>query len=255
MFRRVSRLLSDASKGALRNVTSTMKEPDQIADWINEQMIHQVINKLPGLSEAASYDLSGNVKRRTDILTTRLSERRLEQLLHGESRLHLDSWQLDDFDSLVISRAIRFINQSAQLLDLSKNPDSGDVGAGHIAKHVVPHATGLTALFMSGCSITDAGLSVLSSSLHFSKSIGILELRNNLISDSGSVELADALAKNPYARNLLLYLSGNMITDEGATALAKLAITKDVKIWLKDSPGISKEFQDEVAQYTSNLRF
>ena len=242
--------------GRIRCFSSRLiREPEQIADWVSEQLIHDVILNQPDSCEAAQYDLSGNVLKRSSLLRKNIPEKRLRQLFEHGKYIHLDKCSLDDFDALVVSRAARFINQSIHLLDLNGNPLIADVGADHISRHVLKH-TGIRSLFMSDCSLTDACVNELSSAIFKNEHLGIIELRKNAISDSGAEALAEAFINNPFHREINIYLSDNKITEQGVVALTKatLSRTTPLKVWLSGN-NIPDEVKLEISRYTKNIRF
>ena len=248
-------MLTRAFRRSCKSVTSTILEPDQIADWVSEQLTHDLILNLSGKSEAAQYDLSGNVMKRTEILRSKFTEKQLRSLMEHGKYLHLDKKGLDDFDILVVARTLRFMNQSCELLDVNGNP-IGDFGFDHITKHVVPF-TPLKSLFASGCLLSDTSISSLVGPWIRNDALSVLELRNNMISDKGAVELAEAILENKFEREITIYLSGNKISDEGAVALTKAVMSKiaPLKIWLPQNTQISQEAKDEIMKYTKNVRF
>ena len=238
------------------SITSTIKEPDQIAEWVIEQLTHAVSLKQDGLCAAAQYDLTGHVLKRATLFQSRIPEGKIIKLLDLGQYMHLDKMGLDDFDALVIARMSRFINTSLRLLDLNANPDIKDSGAEHVARHSLAH-TAIKSLFLSGCGITDSGASTLAASLSRNKDLDILELRKNHITDDGANALAESLLSNTYPRPISLYLSGNAaLTDSAAISLAKAAIHRqNLKVWLMECPEISTEAKEEISRYTKNLRF
>jgi len=237
------------------SVTSKIKEPDQIAEWVTEQLVHSVSLKQEGSSTAAQYDLTGHVMQRATLFQTRVPEKQIEKLLDLGKYMHLDRLAIDDFDTLVIARICRFINPGISLLDLNSNPEIKDAGASHLVRHVISH-TPLKSLFLSSCGLTSTGLVDLAASLTKNKDMQILELRKNQITDEGAEALAEALIANMHPRPISVFLSGNLVTDSGALSLAKASIYRDdLKVWLMDSPGISSEAKEEISRFTKNLRF
>lgn len=230
----------------------SLKEPEQLADFVIEQMNHSVILNQPGASAAAQYDLTQQVLSRANRLIEKLGSKKLHSFLEGGKYFHFDKKSLDDFDALVLSRISRFHNPNISLLDINGNPDIADDGLLTFARPDIP----MSSFFASSCEISDSGISGFAETLARNSRLEILELRKNKISDPGCFTLAQALNDNPYPRNFVLYLSGNSeISDEGALALAKVAMSRNVKVWLMECPKISEEFKTEINKYSKSLRF
>lgn len=237
------------------SITSTIKEPDQIAEWVTEQITHVISLKQDGLCAAAQYDLTGHVLKRASLFQSRVPEKKIEKLLESGQYIHLDKLGLDDFDTLVLSRIARFVNPRISLLDLNSNPDIKDAGGEHIARHVIAH-TAIQSLFLSGCGLTDAGVTSIAASVSRNKDLGILELRKNAITDEGVEAITSAVLSNSHVRPMSIYLSGNLISDKGALSLAKAVLQRPhLKFWAMDSPAISQEAKEEICRYTRNVRF
>ncbi len=230
----------------------SLKEPEQLADFVIEQLHHSVVLNQTGASAAAQYDLTQQVLPRANALIEKLGDKKLHSLLESGKYFHFDKKSLDDFDALVLSRISRFHNPHISLLDMNGNPEISDDGLLCFAR---PDFS-IKSLFLSACEISDHGVSGFSDSLARNSNLEILELRKNKISDVGCFALAESLKENPYPRSFVLYLSGNPdISDEGALALAKVAMTRNVKVWLMECPKISLEFKAEINKYSNSLRF
>ena len=237
------------------SITSSIKEPDQIAEWVTEQITHVISFKQDGLCAAAQYDLTGHVLKRATLFQSRVPENRIEKLLESGKYLHFDKLGLDDFDALVIARISRFVNQGISLLDLNSNPDIKDAGAEHLARHTISN-TSLQTLFLSNCGLTNAGASTIAASLSRNKDLAILELRKNQLTDEGVEAITNGLLSNAHVHPMSIYLSGNLITDSGALSLAKAALQRpNLKFWAMDCPAISQEAKEEISRFTRNVRF
>ncbi len=92
-------------------VTKKMKEASQIADFVIEHLDH-IVNELSGESLAAEYDMTGKVRPLAESFLAKVGHKKVVRLLEGgggkEGYLHVDKAGLDDFDTLVIARLLRF---------------------------------------------------------------------------------------------------------------------------------------------------
>lgn len=249
----------DIHKLCNKSVSSKILEPGQIADWIIEQMDHSFLNKLPGRCEAASYDMSGNCWRYFSKFTEKLVSKPstlLVKLLENEKEyVHLDSLDLNDFDALIVSKLIKHRNTCTKLLDLNNNPQIGDIGFEYVCKHVLK-GDKIRSLFVSGCGITDDGVSLIP--MNIPMNFQILELRKNSISNEGAELLAKKLTKTK--GEFTLFLNDNpQIGESGAVALAKAVIESEgrLKVWLKNScVEMSTADKEEISKFTHNrIRF
>jgi hypothetical protein len=84
------------------SITNTIKEPDQIAEWVTEQLTHAVSLKQDGLCAAAQYDLTGNVLKRATLFQSRVPEAKISKLLDLGQYLHLDRLGYHDSLTLVL---------------------------------------------------------------------------------------------------------------------------------------------------------
>lgn len=266
LSRVVPRLCSPSS--VLKPVTSTILESGQIADWVIEQMEHAYVFRQEGRCESAAYDISGNTWRHYERLAGKVErkEKLVAKMLENMTEhIHLDDLELNDFDMLVLAKILRFKCDKARLLDVNNNPLIGDMGVAHLVRHVLSSRSGvsLRSLFLSGCGVTDAGVSYLLDALAWpDQSMHILELRKNEITDDGAEELAKILGKpNPGREyDFSLYLNGNKrISDKGVLALAKATMEAQggLKICLKDiGAELSAEDKKDVMRVTRNrIRF
>lgn len=248
-------------------VTMSILEPGQIADWVIEQMEHKFVFNQSGRCESVSYDMSGNTWKRFELLDAKLKDKKnLARILDNMTEIiHMDDCGLDDFDALVLSKLLRFKCDKARLLDLNNNPSIKDMGLAHIARHILAPSSPvqLRSLFLSGCGITDEGVSYLLDPLAWpEQSMHILELRKNQIGDTGAELLAKVLGKPNAVRahQFSLFLNNNTnITEKGVLALAKAVIEAEggLKVHLKDvCPDLSAADKADVMRVTKNrLRF
>ncbi len=245
-------------------VTPTILEAGQVADWVIEQLEHSLVFGQPGKCESAVYDGSGNTWRQFEKMSEKLKpkQRQLTHMLEDMAQhIHLDDCGLDDFDTLVLAKLLKYRCGNAKLLDLNNNPLIGDMGAAHVSKHLLSGGVKLRSLFMSNCGISDVGVSHLADPLRWpEQTMHILELRNNAISDAGAEMLAKVLGKPRSGYAFSLYLNGNTsISEQGILALAKAAIEAEgsLKVCLKDAGlGLSAQDKAELAKVTRNrLRF
>jgi Leucine Rich repeat len=264
-------LLRNFSRNRLFSTTkpSLPKAPEELAEHIIEDLkhkldIHQLVNSDSSESSAsfaAQYDLTGQVEKTSSRWFNVLGKKKIEQFFPDHSYsaatavgvFHLDDKSLDAFDAYIISRIIRFHNQKVSLLNLNKNPQISDLGASSLSE-TLPF---LKSLFLSSTTISNEGVDHLCSALSSSKTLSILELRNNPdITCTGARAIAESVLKNPYLTEGSIFLSNTNIGDEGAVELAKAAIDKQhVKFWLYGCEKISEEIKIEIKKYTKNLRF
>lgn len=204
-------------------------------------------NELPGESQSLAH-MDPVTASRARALVEKVPMRKWVQLLVDfKPELHLDGLGLNSFDVLCIVRAVRFRHGRVKLLDLSSNPEMGDEGASHIARHLVTPAAGpktLRSLFISKCGIGDEGVTALAKPLPVNRSLRILEMRKNKITDAGMVAFAEGLSKNRELASV--FLSGNHVGDLGAEALMEgIKIRPPSKnpeqgliwtVWMQDNP-------------------
>lgn len=247
-------------------VTNSILEAGQIADWIVEQMEQTYLNNLEGKCEAASYDISGNCwKYFTEFSSKFSNKEKLVKLVDGRTEyLHAEDLGLNDFDALILAKALKFKSPHVKLLDLNNNPDLGNMGMAHICRHVLAASSpvNLRSLFLSNCGISNEGISSLIQPLRYAEqSLHILELRNNEISDEGVEELAEALSiQSVKTPDFTLFLSGNRaIGEKGAVALCKAVVESEgrLKVWLKNTcESVSQEDKKELMRFAKNhLKF
>lgn len=246
-------------------VTRQILEPGQIADWIIEQIEHTYVSGLEGKCESSSYDMSGNAWKYFKLFSGKIkNESKLAATIEDRNQfIHIDDSGLDDFDTLIISKLLRFKCGSAKLLDLNNNPLIGDMGLAHVSRHVLSGESPvrLRSLFMSGCGLTDMGVGHLIQPLSNPEhSLQILELRKNSISDHGAESLANVFMATPSPVEFSLFLNSNPdIGETGVIALAKAVIENQgrLKVNLKDSGrGLSEQDKADVMRMTKNkLRF
>lgn len=208
------------------------------------------------------------VARRLEVLSQKLESKRVQRLLSSDSA-PLEGLDLDAADALVVSRAARR-NPRLQLLNLNSNRALWPQGAAHLAEELLSASasslpdrlppsveggtTALTALFVSGCGLGDAGLRHLARALPANRHLRILEARNNAAGDVAAEAFAEALGKNATLESL--YLNNdpwcrserrNRIGDAGARALALAlrARSAPLKVSLAEN-AVSGAVQDEL---------
>lgn len=247
-------------------VTNSILEAGQIADWVVEQMEQSFLNNLEGKCEAASYDISGNCWKYFNAFSLKFPQKeKLVKVLDGRADFfHADDSSLHDFDALIISKMLKYKCPALKLLDLNHNPQIGNIGLAHIARHILAASSpvNLRSLFVSNCGISDEGIpSLIQPLMYAEQSLHILELRKNQISDDGAEQLAEALAKpSVITPEFSLFLSGNKnIGERGAVALCKAVVESEgrLKVWLRDTcDSLSQEDKNEIMKFSRNhLKF
>ncbi len=245
-------------------MTSQILEAGQIADWIIEQIEHTYVSKLDGKCESSSYDMSGNTWKYFKSFSGKVkNESKLAATIEDRNPfIHLDDAGLDDFDTLIIAKLLRYKCGSAKLLDINNNPLIGDMGMAHVAKHVLAGESSvrLRSLFMSGCGLTDLAVNHLMGPLSNPEhGLQILELRKNCITDTGATQLAAVLTES-CPLEFSLFLNNNPeIGEEGVVSLAKAVIETQgrLKVNLKEScVNLSAQDKADVMRMTKNkIRF
>ena len=261
MLRQVTRRLTNTT---INPVTSQILEAGQIADWIIEQIEHTYVSKLDGKCESSSYDMSGNTWKYFKSFSGKIkNESKLAATVEDRNPfIHFDDAGLDDFDTLILSKLLRYKCGSAKLLDINNNPLIGDMGMAHVTKHVLggDSVVRLRSLFMSGCGLTDLSVDHLVGPLSNPEhGIQILELRKNFITNDGAIKLAAVLTESCPLEFSLFLNSNPAIGEEGVVALAKAVIETQgrLKVNLKDScPTLTAEDKADVMRMTRNkIRF
>ena len=264
MLRILSRRLATVANGAQPPVTTQILEAGQIADWIIEQIEHTYVSKLDGKCESSSYDMSGNTWKYFKSFSGKIkNESKLAATVEDRNPfIHIDDAGLDDFDTLIISKLLRYKCGSAKLLDINNNPLIGDMGMAHVTRHVLSgdSPVRLRSLFMSGCGLTDLAVDHLIGPLSNPEHcMQILELRKNFITNDGASKLAAVLTESCPLEFSLFLNSNPEIGEEGVVALAKAVIETQgrLKVNLKDScASLTQEDKADVMRMTKNkIRF
>lgn len=160
-------------------------------------------------------------------ISHKVQEQNAIRRLLSSDVVRLDKLGLDGSDTQIIADILKARTSPPDFLSLSGNISLGLAGAQAMASLLSCPSQRLQSLILSDCLLMEEGVEILACSLRHNKSLKVLDLRHNCLTDLAAQALAAAVAYQSVLESIYLNNAPwcetdrrNTIGDDGAWALA-----------------------------------